>query len=905
MKIKNILASTLIAAIVVGFSIPQVFADPYDLSVNGDGSIMGSYDVETKTFTVTGNGPMEDFKSESNSPFYAIRGEVEHIVISEGITRVGNKTFYSGSKVKDIDLPTTLESIGDSAFRGSTGLTSLTTEEYPNLKTIDKMAFYEFKGFTTVDLDGLSSIGDYAFQGKGSSVDTLTTVTLENIGTIGNYAFAAQTNLDTVSLKTIESLGEYGFSGATYGGSTTNKLVNITVDDVNSIGDRAFSNSSVLSQVTLKNVDTLGSSVFHSCKLLKEINLENVKEIADNMIGSYTKVETVRIGEGTTTIRGTLASTNNSYIKNLYLPSTITSLYDKSKEFFSGLTGVEHFEWNIETPFTAYNYNWFFGNLDSVSTEVLGSRVEGSKTARVHANQIFMIESLKALGYTVETFGELSVDKFATYPTGNVVDMGDAKAYVNPYTGVIDVKGSGTVLATNYPAKLCGRFIKEINFDEGITQISKKGYPSVTFTEVLGSEVGGVVINLPSTLTNLETKAFEKASIKEITLPSGLTNIGSYAFYYVKTLESIEIPASVTSIGQSAFFGMSDLKLVKNYSVSNQEMGKPYNKTFPDLEELHLYSTNTNMLAQTVKMTDPKIVFLDSPATSGTLENGIKWTYYPDSKTIIFEGVGEIPNFEEGYAPWWGAFIQHGHATEWVFKDGITGAGDNIFKIPVGGSDVGGGHWNIWCGGGSSGSFGSSLGGWAPGGSVIGDVGDYTGPGGGGTGGGPGGGDGGDGGDGGEGQNPTDPELPKEETTQIIVDADPTRFKVTVPIAIHITMDTNGNIDTGSGYTVENQCPLGPVLIKNIKVVPSTTWTLTDFNADYANMRANSKNLGLSINGVEVSESGSVSLNSDLSSVIRNQESKALNFEAKLAAQKDAITENVAAVIFTVDFDKI
>lgn len=42
-----------------------------------------------------------------------------------------------------------------------------------------------------------------------------------------------------------------------------------------------------------------------------------------------------------------------------------------------------------------------------------------------------------------------------------------------------------------------------------------------------------------------------------------------------------------------------------------------------------------------------------------------------------------------------------------------------------------------------------------------------------------------------------------------------------------------------------------------------------------------------------------------LSSVIKYQSTKELFFNAKLPAQKTTLQENVAAVVFTVDFDKV
>ena len=373
------------------------------------------------------------------------------------------------------------------------------------------------------------------------------------------------------------------------------------------------------------------------------------------------------------------------------------------------------------------------------------------------------------------------------------------------------------------------------------------------------------------------------------------------------------------TIGRDAFGNIDNLT-VKNYSESSQTIN---DSAFPDLSTLYLYSTNQNMLAQTVDMTDPTIIFLDKPATSGTLENGVTWVYDVESSTITFSGNGEVPKYELGYAPWYGAFIENGFPTTWVFEEGITAVDADTFYDPVGGSRVDGSGLSIWVSGGSSGSLGGILGGYFPGAS-IGDLGNYgggsggIGPGGeGGTGGGgdgSGGGEGGTGGDGSggsdggstgeDGDTSTDSGTPKDESTYIIVDAEPTMFKVTVPIKIDVSMDTDGHISTGSGYEVRNECAMGPIIITNIKVNTATGWNIADFNADYKNMDISSRVIGLSINGVNVDTDGSVIMNESLSSVIRNKESKSLMFNAKLSAQGADIQENVAAVVFTVDFKK-
>ena len=44
-----------------------------------------------------------------------------------------------------------------------------------------------------------------------------------------------------------------------------------------------------------------------------------------------------------------------------------------------------------------------------------------------------------------------------------------------------------------------------------------------------------------------------RSSIKSVTIGSGVTTIGNYAFYYCSSLASVTIPDSVTSIGGGAF----------------------------------------------------------------------------------------------------------------------------------------------------------------------------------------------------------------------------------------------------------------------------------------------------------------------------------------------------------------
>jgi len=79
---------------------------------------------------------------------------------------------------------------------------------------------------------------------------------------------------------------------------------------------------------------------------------------------------------------------------------------------------------------------------------------------------------------------------------------------------------------------------------------------SITLTAYSGS--GGAVV-IPATTTNgltvtsIGPNAFESASITSVSIPGSITNIGSGAFSFCRSLTNLTIPGSVLSLGTGAF----------------------------------------------------------------------------------------------------------------------------------------------------------------------------------------------------------------------------------------------------------------------------------------------------------------------------------------------------------------
>ena len=96
----------------------------------------------------------------------------------------------------------------------------------------------------------------------------------------------------------------------------------------------------------------------------------------------------------------------------------------------------------------------------------------------------------------------------------------------------------------------CSR-LTSLTLPSGVTEIGSFAFEGCS---------GLTSIPLPSGVTEIGSFAFEGCSgLISLTLPSGLTEIGNYAFYGCSGLTSLILPSGVTRIGDSTFYGCSGL----------------------------------------------------------------------------------------------------------------------------------------------------------------------------------------------------------------------------------------------------------------------------------------------------------------------------------------------------------
>ena len=292
---------------------PEVYNpdDPdADKPVEGGSGTLGANLTWTLTqggkLTISGNGAMPDFASNTDQPWNKFNDQILTIVIEDGVTNIGNNAFYN-SNAFSVSIPNTVNTIGNNAFRGSS-ITSVTIPS--SVETINSDAFRECSKIRSVTVsDGVKTIGERVFQG----CTQLTSVELPaSIESVGGGAFFNCTKLESVIFapsngNNAVTMGADMFSGCHVLNNVTLpskadcisngmftsciSLPSINIPQgVQNIGERAFSSCGQLTKITIpKTVTQIGTAAFASCGSLKDIYFNgseaewnNIRKIGDS-----------------------------------------------------------------------------------------------------------------------------------------------------------------------------------------------------------------------------------------------------------------------------------------------------------------------------------------------------------------------------------------------------------------------------------------------------------------------------------------------------------------------------------------------------------------------------------------------------------------------------------------------
>ena len=259
-------------------------------------------DPSTYTLTIRGSGAMEDYLMSGHQPWRSFRDQITSVVVSPGVTSIGNLAFTRFSKLIHVDIADSVVSIGEHVFSECSSLTNITVPQ--SVTYIGVKAFDSCTNLSSITLsNNITSIGTYAFNnctnltsitipgsvtsigwGAFSNCTKLTSITIpDSVTTINPCAFKNCSSLTSITIPgSVTSIGPNAFENCT-------NLTSITIpDSVTTIGLEAFKNCSSLASITIPgSVTSIGSNVFDGCTRLNDIRYSGTSESVISALSGY------------------------------------------------------------------------------------------------------------------------------------------------------------------------------------------------------------------------------------------------------------------------------------------------------------------------------------------------------------------------------------------------------------------------------------------------------------------------------------------------------------------------------------------------------------------------------------------------------------------------------------------
>ena len=193
--------------------------------------------------------------------FYGCSG-LTSLTIPSSVTSIGNEAFHGCCGLTSLVIPSGVTSIGDEAFYGCSGLINLTIPS--SVTRIGWSAFEGCSGLTSLVIpSGVTSIGDEAFYGCSG----LTSLVIpSSVTSIDRSAFSGCSSLTSLTIpSSVTSIGNYAFEGCS-------GLTSLTIpSSVTSIGWSAFEGCSGLTSIYVypEKTPKLGTDIFSGCDAKK------------------------------------------------------------------------------------------------------------------------------------------------------------------------------------------------------------------------------------------------------------------------------------------------------------------------------------------------------------------------------------------------------------------------------------------------------------------------------------------------------------------------------------------------------------------------------------------------------------------------------------------------------------
>lgn len=487
----------------------------------------------------------------------------------------------------DYTIPGGINTIGEGAFAGCSGLTSI---DFGNVTTINQEAFKDCTGLTSIDFGNVTTIKEYAFDDCSSLTSLILPPSVKAaaafLGCTGLVKSAYPNNIANpfnyrgvaVAYNPEGAIIEDGwifgpehasilFAPYTLEGEYT------VPAGVTTIGDNAFSSCRGLTSVIISpSVKSIGKDAFSSCTgLVKSAYPENLANpfnsglsIAYNSEGAIVENGLIFGPEHTSILFVT-----HTFESEYTIPSSVKSIGKEAFRKCEMLTSVE-----IPASVLTVGESAFRACSSLANFKI----ADGDTTIEFKRDAL------------VDTpVNNLYAGRNWTYE-GTTNSNGWLTSQVTLFPNVSSVTIGNHVTSIGECAFYNCKSLDEVIIPSSVRSIGNRTFDSCELLKKISIENG---------VTSIGSYAFNNCkSLEEIILPSSVLSIGDYAFAYCTSLEDVIIPPSVTSIGAWMFDKCNIIKgaYPKNLSLRFARLNIGYDPTDAVVEKGFVYNTKKDIL---------------------------------------------------------------------------------------------------------------------------------------------------------------------------------------------------------------------------------------------------------------------------------------------------------------------
>ena len=476
------------------------------------------------TLTISGTGKMDSYSS-GGAPWHSQCAYIGRIVISEGVTSIGECAFEDCLKVTSISIPDSVTELNEYCFYACESMKRITIPQ--SVTRIADGVFVACEKLTDIYYGGTDASWKHITSRNAGLGDN---VTIHSTGVFtGKCGDNLTWTIDNNEVLTISGTGRIPDYNTSYGGNNTAPWYDygyqikkvVLGSGVQNIGNDAFARCYCMTDITIPDgVTRIGDNAFDGCSALTEISIPGtVSSIGDSVFSGCSALTEISIPSTVSSI-GSYAFSGCA-LREVKIPQGITSIQSRTFQYCTQLTKI-----TIPASVTSVEI-CAFDNCPVLKTVYYGgteAQWEGMHVDNYAGNNSALLDAT--------LYFEMKYQRIAAGSCGGNLRWSLME------DGVLKITGSGAMpdysSASDAPWYQYGSRIKEVRVGANVTKIGKNAFRSTGVQKVVfcAKETGSTDASLV---------------------------LGDYCFAYCDSLNEIQFGNRVIVPGDSVFVSCSGL----------------------------------------------------------------------------------------------------------------------------------------------------------------------------------------------------------------------------------------------------------------------------------------------------------------------------------------------------------